>query len=447
MLRLASINLNKRLSSQSSRARLRRWLEEQRATMLLAQEPWRNGSDASTKLAEFAPIGGNEKTYSWIDCRFDVPPIRQSMAYYQRLDLGCMSVYSVYLDAYDQMTRATQLTTIRREISTEGDRPVVVVGDFNIAPSRDDGLYNGEPSQFNSEIDREPLRRLQREAALVDLAACAGNRREWTVERSIQNVPVRFRCDLILVSDYIAPDIGMHVDHSVRTGATAFTDHSGILLDLPITPLKATRQFDLFAIPEVSRCASDRLLSYSPHKTAMGRTRPSPFAEFVVSSLSSEIRIQSILDYGCGRGEDVRFYGHHGFNAIGFDPHPGFGSTNEPTGTFDVVLLLFVLNVLASPQERINTLRAAARYVADGGVLIVAARSPSEIEQEAASKGWTPFNDGYWSHETKGTFQKGISRDEIIRLARRVGLDVSSLDKHRPLSAASSSVILKISTT
>jgi DNA phosphorothioation-associated putative methyltransferase len=63
-----------------------------------------------------------------------------------------------------------------------------------------------------------------------------------------------------------------------------------------------------------------------------------------------------ILDYGCGRGGDVRALGHLGFDASGWDP------VHRPDGELrpsDIVLLTYVLNVIEKPDERRATLARA----------------------------------------------------------------------------------------
>jgi hypothetical protein len=55
--------------------------------------------------------------------------------------------------------------------------------------------------------------------------------------------------------------------------------------------------------------------------------------------------------------------------------------------------------------------------------LFVVTRSPADIDPRAASANWPSHQDGYWSSEVRGTFQKGISTEEIIALGLRAGLE------------------------
>lgn len=82
---------------------------------------------------------------------------------------------------------------------------------------------------------------------------------------------------------------------------------------------------------------------------------------------------RSILDYGCGRGGDVRRLLAAGYNAHGWDPHY---RPHPPPGPADVVLCSYVLNVIADPAERARTLQRA--YDLATGTLVVAVRGTHE---------------------------------------------------------------------
>jgi len=132
-----------------------------------------------------------------------------------------------------------------------------------------------------------------------------------------------------------------------------------------------------------------------------------------------------LLDFGCGRGTDVQFYRELGIDAAGWDPYPPFGYAKRPVGIFDIVTCVFVLNVIPNPSARLKALNDAMSFASDSGRVVVATRSPESIVSEAESKSWPKHNDGYWSSEARGTFQKGIGLDEIDRLANFLGWDLT----------------------
>lgn len=422
-MRLASINLNKRLGNPTARGKLTAWLHHHRVDVLVAQEPWKPIDRAPLDLVGFKPVGGDGNLFCWIAERFATPPVSRPDSFVQRVELAWLVVCNTYLDCGSTAARASQLGRLRKIITAEHGRPALVCGDFNLAPRPVDGLNNGRPSTFNSATDRVPLAELIAGAGLID--ATASDPPQFTIERQQSGIPSRFRCDLALVPDHLLPGVTVRYDHATRAGEPAFTDHSGILIDAPVTlaPADLDGQDTLFALlPEpVDEVLSTRV-EYQPHKTAMSRARSSPFARTVVDVLVPRLGIASVLDHGCGRGSDVEHYRAAGLDADGWDPHPGFGRTAEPDRQYDLVVNVFVLNVLPDPWERIRALQHAARFARPSGHLFVVTRSPADIDPRAAAANWPTHHDGYWSSQAKGTFQKGIPPEEIVALGRRAGL-------------------------
>jgi SAM-dependent methyltransferase len=203
----------------------------------------------------------------------------------------------------------------------------------------------------------------------------------------------------------------------------AFTDHSAVLVDLPLTHRGA-----------VAECP--------PENTAISRGHESRAARFVTDHLVRQLGIRSVLDHGCGRGADVAHYLRRSLGADGCDP--GFPDAwPEPAGgDYDLVTSVFVLNVLPDPWQRIQALRCAACHLRHGGAMLVVTRSPSEVMQRAQRGNWPAHNDGYWSNEDRGTFQRGIGPDEIIALARHAGLHPSSSVPEIPAWPGACGVVL-----
>lgn len=422
-MRLISINLNKRLGNARSRGLTRSWFLARKASLILAQEPYKSEPLADDALEEFKPVGGNEKVFAWVDGRKEVPKFEIVAPFTMRIQLGHVAIFNCYLDAYEQEARARQLKLLDSLVAKEEDRPVIMVGDFNLAPTEDDGLCDGKISNFNSNVDRGPLTALLARNKLIDRVAASGDAR-FTIDRTLGGRRSQFRCDLALVSDYFSPDVTIAYDHSVRHGERSFTDHSALVLDVPVTIANSEYHTGLL-FPEWAdgeRDSTSKGVAISPHKTAIPRSSASPIAQAVVEKLVTTLGIKSVLDFGCGRGADLKYYEGCGLRAIGYDPHPPFGWSTFPSGQFDLVTVVFVLNVLPSPHERLEVLKKASSCVNPGAPMLVVTRSREEIEAEAKSKQWPQHNDGYWSHEGKGTFQKGINREELARLALRADL-------------------------
>jgi hypothetical protein len=126
----------------------------------------------------------------------------------------------------------------------------------------------------------------------------------------------------------------------------------------------------------------------------------------------------SVFDYGCGRGGDIRILRKLGFPAAGWDPNHAPDSPKRPAA---VVNLGYVINVIERPAERRTVVREA--WALARRVLIVAAR-PS---WESRGLGGRPHGDGVLT--ATNTFQKFYEQDEL-----RVLLD--SLIPARSLAAA-----------
>lgn len=118
---------------------------------------------------------------------------------------------------------------------------------------------------------------------------------------------------------------------------------------------------------------------------------------------------RSVLDYGCGRGDDVSVLTAAGIDAAGWDPHY---SPDAPLNPADVVNLGFVLNVIEEPPERDRALRAAfglARHVLAVAVMTVG---------RADVSGLRAYRDGFLT--ARNTFQKYFSQGEAQELITQV---------------------------
>lgn len=204
----------------------------------------------------------------------------------------------------------------------------------------------------------------------------------------------------------------------------------------------AEHQLALLPLEPIS-CVPAGAFNCRPEKTAIHRKEPTPVARKLMTIIRSNPKIKSVLDYGCGYGEDVRFYRGIGLQAEGYDPHLPFGWSKTPTGEFDLVTVIFVLNVLPDPWARVRVLSEAAQRLSRCGRMAVVTRSPEEIRREAEKNSWPAFNDGYWSHEGRGTFQRGLSKDEILTIAKRVGLTVSDYDRRVIAPPGTTCVVLQ----
>jgi DNA phosphorothioation-associated putative methyltransferase len=137
------------------------------------------------------------------------------------------------------------------------------------------------------------------------------------------------------------------------------------------------------------------------HLTAINRDKLSvPFQKLARNSLLNGD--YSILDYGCGKGDDAKELEAHGLNINSWDP------VHKPEGEkipSDIVNLGFVLNVIEEVDERTETLKNAFQLSEKLLVVSVMLAGSAKLEQ------FTRYKDGVitkWN-----TFQKYYSQTEI----------------------------------
>ena len=163
-------------------------------------------------------------------------------------------------------------------------------------------------------------------------------------------------------------------------------------------------------------------------RTARARKGPSLPLMLIMNRLNLIAPYGKILDYGCGRGADVKFLQLKGFDAVGYDPY--FEEYNHPElladDTYDVVLCFYVLNIVL-PEERHEILEDIKRILKPSGEAYIAVRDKSEKILGI------PYEDGVIT--ITGTFQKTFSAEELEDLLKKHFDYVEIISKRRPLLA------------
>ena len=137
------------------------------------------------------------------------------------------------------------------------------------------------------------------------------------------------------------------------------------------------------------------------HRTAIIRRDLSQPVQMLVSH-RIVTESTTVLDYGCGQGDDVAALAANGFQAFGWDPHYAPDGPRRPA---DVVNLGFVLNVIEDRHERAETLMAAYGFARRA--LSVAVMPLGKYPFD----GLRPYGDGYVT--ARGTFQKYFAQQEL----------------------------------
>jgi len=117
----------------------------------------------------------------------------------------------------------------------------------------------------------------------------------------------------------------------------------------------------------------------------------------------------SVLDYGCGRGQDVARLNKMSIDALGWDPH---FAPDTPLVPREVVLLNYVLNVIEDPQERRDVVARA--WTLTTKAMVVSCR----LQWERSSVNGTELNDGIVT--SRNTFQHFFAPRELRDLVESI---------------------------
>lgn len=137
------------------------------------------------------------------------------------------------------------------------------------------------------------------------------------------------------------------------------------------------------------------------HRTAIIRRDLSQPVQMLVSH-RIVTESTTVLDYGCGQGDDVAALAAGGFQAFGWDPHYAPDGPRHPA---DVVNLGFVLNVIEDRHERAETLIASYGFARRALSIAVMPLGKYTFD------GLKPYGDGYVT--ARGTFQKYFAQQEL----------------------------------
>lgn len=411
MITIVSANCNKRLGNRTVMRAFSMWLQKSKCDLLLTQESHAHSRSDPIVIPGFRRMAGGSVTSTWAEEFLSVRETKVVFPWWIVTRLDSVYCHNIYLSPYSSSEREAQLSLIEGFCSRAGDAYHLFMGDFNLAPNSNDGLIGNSRSTWTSKRERTALTNLIRSLDLVDMTSPTQlGEQQYSIERKRAGKAIRFRCDLALVSRPLRHLTKVAYDHSVRSGGMSFTDHSAIILGMRLPRAES----DLFGIDTELANAMGIDTPVASFKTAINRRKPSSIAVALHRSGFFKAKdIGSILDYGCGRGRDVEFYQALGLQASGYDPHIPFGFAEKPRSTYDMVCIVFVLNVTWDPFLRLQIVRQAVKYLRKGGYVLIATRSAEAINREAHEKQWTEFGDGYWSHKGKRTFQKGISLDEL----------------------------------
>lgn len=217
---------------------------------------------------------------------------------------------------------------------------------------------------------------------------------------SADNPPILHRKELLLPPG--------HPDRALYTKLTELLEQRGLFVEMS---KRGRRQPWNEALANagltvdghvLSEIMTDEVCSVQRHRTAIARdTLSAPMAALWSAGILSEK--YTLLDYGCGRGDDVRILTDAGIAATGWDPY--FRPDQAALVPHDIVNLGFVINVVEDPIERKETLRRAfalSRRCLAVSVMLVGKGDVTGLQ---------PHGDGFLTQ--RKTFQKYYTQAEI----------------------------------
>lgn len=140
----------------------------------------------------------------------------------------------------------------------------------------------------------------------------------------------------------------------------------------------------------------------------------------------------NVFDWGCGYGRDVEYLRELGITAEGWDPihKPKPKPEEYPSGLFQTVLCIYVINTLPTLEDRLSVLKDIYNFLPPGGQLLLAARSAIEVEKTRTKK-WKQYGDGWVT--SRGTFQKGFTIEELLDIVNYVSFKARIISKAPPI--------------
>ncbi|WP_208353576.1 DNA phosphorothioation-associated putative methyltransferase [Pseudaestuariivita rosea] len=165
-------------------------------------------------------------------------------------------------------------------------------------------------------------------------------------------------------------------------------------------------QIDLISEESAKKSAEDmngpEKNTVERHKTAITRAALSaPMYLLFTGGLIR--RDRTILDYGCGQGDDIRALQSDGYTVEGWDPH--YRPDPSALKKSQITNLGFVLNVIEDPEERAEALRRAFSLTELCLAVSVMLYGKADLS------GVRPYRDGYLT--SRQTFQKYYTQAEL----------------------------------
>lgn len=115
------------------------------------------------------------------------------------------------------------------------------------------------------------------------------------------------------------------------------------------------------------------IMENNSYLTAITRTNLSVPSQ---SLLTKKLIVGRVLDYGCGKGFDVKYLKQRGFDIEGYDPH---FFPQKPHGLFDTIICNYVINVVEEEYEHL-IIDEIKSFLSENGIAYITVRRDVKVE-------------------------------------------------------------------
>jgi exonuclease III len=222
MIRVASVNARRGLRMRERLAGLDGWVRRWQPQILFVQEAVHAG-EPPPGVGALRLLGGTSGSACYGTVHGEAAPV-DAEGRLVRVEADGLIAVGCYFPHEGSAARR-RLFNLLPGFASGAD---VLCGDFNMAPREQDGMFGDVPSKWTGPAERRAWAAMLAALDLVD--ATAADPPEPTFIQQRKAASIRFRCDLALVKRGTGWQV--QVDHDTRRGPTAFTDHSGLIMDL-----------------------------------------------------------------------------------------------------------------------------------------------------------------------------------------------------------------------
>ena len=120
------------------------------------------------------------------------------------------------------------------------------------------------------------------------------------------------------------------------------------------------------------------------HRTAISRRNYSTPVQYL---LKNDLIQGQTLDYGCGRGGDVKRLLEAGYLVGGYDPNGTYNNCENLKLKYETVICNFVLNVVEDIIERISIEEMIISRLIKGGTAYISVRNDPDVQGGVTSTG------------------------------------------------------------